>query len=120
MTDLEMTTSTALAMGYRVLYDKSIAGTVYLDVEDASGSRKTMLWSPLVSAEQAMALVKRFGLTIDPQEDEPPFTWRVVVALNGDWDNQLFSSGSDLNRAIVECVAKIPRDAAPQGSTERK
>lgn len=108
MTDLEMTTATAAAMGYRVLYDKSVAGTVYLDVEDASGTRKTMLWSPLVSDEQAMALVKRFGLTVDPQEDTPPFTWRVVVALHGDWDNQISSGGSDLNRAIVECVAKLP------------
>lgn len=56
---------------------------------------------------QAMALVKKLGLTVDPQEDKPPFTWRVVVANEGDWDKQIFSQGSDLNRVIDECAAKI-------------
>lgn len=72
------------------------------------------IYDPLHNDFQAMALVKKFGLTLDPQEDEPPFTWRVVVAKDGDWDNQITGQGRDLNRAIVECVAAIDSSAAPK------
>jgi hypothetical protein len=56
---------------------------------------------------QTMGLVRKFGLSIDPQQDVPPFTWRVVCSLNGDWEHQIYAEGSDLNRAIVECVAQL-------------
>lgn len=77
---------------------------------DYDGPRVT--YDPLHNDEPAMALVKKFGLTIDPQEDAPPYTWRVVVANDGDWDDQIFSQGPDLNRAIVECVAKLQAKVA--------
>lgn len=62
---------------------------------------------PLRDDAQAMALVKKLGLTIDPEEDEPPFTWRVCAAIGGDWDSQVNAHGGDLNRAIVECAATL-------------
>lgn len=107
MTDMELTTATALAMGFTILYDRSVGETPYLDCEDRLGKRVYMMWCPLESDEQCMALVRKLGLTIDPQEDKPPFTWRVCAAMDGDWNNQINAEGLDLNRAIVECAAKL-------------
>ena len=99
MTDMEMTRLCASAMGI----DTQESGhELWL-----AGHVADRLYDPIHDDAQAMALVKRFGLTCDPAEDVAPFTWRVCVADGGDWDNQIISEALDLNRAIVECVAKM-------------
>lgn len=111
MTDLEMTKLCAEAMGYRLDADGGFSR-----LQQGAGMDEPawfeFIYSPLHDDAQAMALVKKLGLTVDPQEDKPPFTWRVVVANEGDWDDQIFAQGSDLNRAIVECVAKMQAKVA--------
>lgn len=126
MTDIEMTKLCALAMGWKHL------GAVGVEPPKRGEPDPKGLWcmsggndwwmnpdgynvcapcsgipDPLQDSAHALALVKRLGLTIDPQEDVAPFTWRVVVALYGDWNKQIYSEGQDLNRAIVECAAKL-------------
>ena len=109
MTDLEMTKLCAEAMGLEYVFDGPEMLVRIGKARDAYTKKPlfNVLYDPLRDDAQAMALVKKFGLTVDPQEDKPPFTWRVVVSNDGDWNNQIFAQGSDLNRAIVECVAKM-------------
>ncbi len=97
MTDLEMTRLCAEAMG--LMRKMNIGEGWQLYPPDRYG--------PLHDDAQAMALVKKLGMTIDPQEDAEPFTWRVVVAYGGDWDDQINTEGQDLNRAIVECASRV-------------
>lgn len=105
MTDLEMTKLCAEAMQLTGLQLYTAKGETKLGVP--SKDYDNYIYDPLHDDAQAMALVKKFGLTIDPHQDVPPFTWRAVVAPNGDWEHQIHSEGSDLNYAIVECVAKM-------------
>jgi hypothetical protein len=57
------------------------------------------MFDPLHDDEQAMALVKKFGLTIyGPRKD---IDWRVGTPSIDTTESP------DLNRAIVECVAGI-------------
>lgn len=120
MTDIEMTKLCAEAMGLYLLPAYPKGHLLYNPNHDRGG----LMWSgevdgqgcyfiqggaydPLHNDEQAMALVKKLGLTVDPAQDEPPFDWRVVVAIGGDWDNQAAGESDNLNRAIVQCVAKL-------------
>jgi hypothetical protein len=106
MTDYEMTKHCAeiIGLGYVRPCEENPRA---IECNEDPNESAWMIYCPLDDDGEAMALVKRFGLTIDPQEDKLPFTWRVVVATDGDWDNQIDSTGADLNRAIVECVAKM-------------
>ena len=54
-------------------------------------------FDPLNDDAQAMALVKKFALTIDATQE-----WEVYFT--GDFGPICGGSGSDLNRAICECV----------------
>jgi hypothetical protein len=129
MTDLEMTKLCAEAMGISATETK--AGDLGVH-RDASGA---VYYNPLHNDAQAMALVKRFGLTIQASAPlfidhgthvERPPVWTVTGG--GPSINDLAWSGyADLNRAIVECVALIPRRAktpsslstsTPEGSPE--
>jgi len=93
MTDLEMTKLCAEAMGYRVdnkaLY-KDRASSVFLESGQTFG--------PLRDDAQAMALVKKCGLQITGKATRRvgPKLWESPYAIN-----------ADINRAIVECVAKM-------------
>lgn len=98
MTDLEITKACAEAIG------ESVRLSPYGHMEIEGG---IIPYDPLHDDAQAMALVKRFGLTLDPAEDIAPFTWRVCVSKDGDWEKQVLAESADLNRAICECVAKI-------------
>jgi len=104
MTDLEIVQLCARAMGYSDVQRKGD------HVMDERGQTVEHIYWPLTDGTQAMALVKRFGLTLDPAEDDPPFTWRANVAPNGDWENQIIVESADLNRAICECVAKLSKE----------
>lgn len=102
MNDLELTKLCAMTMGLKIVYPNQ--DDLPLCVEGPLGSS---MYSPLKDDMQAMALVKKLGLTIDPAEDVAPFTWRVCVSASGDWEEQIYAEGADLNRAIVECAAKL-------------
>jgi hypothetical protein len=68
-------------------------------------------YDPLNNDEQAMALVKRFNLQIRRDGDE----WEVGRGPHGGCDG----FGTDLNRAIVECVATLAsRQGKPQENVE--
>ena len=112
MTDLEMTKLCAEAMGYAACrahiedYDK-IAGYRFEVSNPLTG---WALYDPLNDDAQAMALVKKFRLTIygmNRTEDE----WAIFNQYRDScWAHTTF--GSDLNRAIVECVAKMQQAKA--------
>lgn len=90
MTDLEMTKLCARAMDT----PESFADT-------ESCLRGRFLYEPLVNDDQAMALVKRFKLA---SHWNPVGGKWLVEPPNGNTDG---GWSPDLNRAIVECVAKM-------------
>ncbi len=102
MNDLEITRKCAEAMGLPIEYDANFTkGMLRLPTG-------WIAYDPLHNDEQAMALVKKFGLLVDPQQDGQNFEidpgWEVShVSLPDDY----LSINTDLNRAICECVAKM-------------
>jgi hypothetical protein len=100
MTDLEMVRLCAEAMGYTRIGDGDSHGLV---VRNNLGHH---LYSPLHDDAQAMALVKRFklGITfIDPAR--PGKQW--MASFCNDDLRTAYGGSDDLNRAIVECVARM-------------
>lgn len=120
MNDVRLLEMSAKAMGWKTKVENyGMKGNVVYYQRDLNPKPDWCEWLPFAHDAQAMALVKKLGMTVDPQEDVPPFTWRVVVALNGDWDNQINACSTDLNRAIVECAAELQSAALqPEGSKE--
>ena len=64
-------------------------------------------YNPLEDDAQAMAVVKKFHMDIQyqfPMSDDSKAegSWEVVATISG-WDK---TKNRDLNRAIVECIAK--------------
>lgn len=98
MTDLEMTRLCAEAMGFdNLVYSDGWPFTY----REAFGSvAMADKYTPLTNDAQAMALVKKFRLFIDGSRES---YWQVHCAPD------YGSFNSDLNRAIVECVAKMRR-----------
>lgn len=92
MTDLEITKLCAEAMGW--------TGRIAVhEYGDHFG-----VFMPLHDDAQAMALVKKFGLTLyGPRRDSD---WRVGTPATTAIENK------DLNRAICECVAKMEKAKA--------
>ena len=104
MNDLEMTRLCVEAIGFHIRTDRN-DGDIWC--EDALGNNVGH-YDPLHDDAQAMALVKNFYLRTE---------WLVSkdwVALyggnNAPNDRCVVSSNTDLNRAIVECVAKMQQD----------
>ncbi len=100
MTDLEMVKKCAERMGYSSVIRKG--DEVY---DGLSGEKIDGIYWPLENDAQAMALVKKFGLSImhvmhDAHSDRP---WRMFVP-----GTRTGIISSSLNRAIVECVANLP------------
>lgn len=98
MTDLEMTKLCAEAMGW----NWKEHGSLFI----SSGTGPWEAYDPLHDDAQAMALVKKFDLMVSPKLLQRP-RWFVS-------DGTLGRGGYsvDLNRAIVECVAKLQAAAA--------
>ena len=92
MTDLEMTKLCAEAMGYEAIETGALSSP-YILVREPYGR-----YHPLHDDAQAMALVKRFDLTLDKHGSS---WWNVEHILGS------LAMHKDLNRAIVECVAKM-------------
>jgi hypothetical protein len=120
MTDLEMTKLCAEAMGWQYL------GDIGTDHENSNGRPYCLSggkdwWKspegetvcnhcygrvpdPLHDDAQAMALVKKFGICLEPPM-LPTMDWLAWKPLGSESDRS--SNYKDLNRAIVECVAKM-------------
>lgn len=106
MTDLEMTMLCALAMGFDMSIERGdlvwdsdmpqwYANKVSREPHDVEH------WEPLKDDAQAMALVKKMELMISPPIEPREMQWLVTgMSLPS-------SRNLDLNRAIVECVAKM-------------
>lgn len=101
MSDLEITKLCAEAMGYTVSGDRRNTRKLLGVWVEEHGH-----YYPLHSDIQAMALVKKLGVSVDPAEDAPPFTWRTCLP-PWDEDDKNYVEHSDLNRAICEVVAKM-------------
>lgn len=111
MDDLEMTKLCARAMGLPELNDD-------FDYEDEEGSIRS--YTPLVDDAQAMALVKKFNIHIEAP-DLPVFVrWGVFCWIGPDKGANAHGRSTDLNRAIVECVAKMQSTKSAQSTDKAK
>src|SRR3990167_9306679 len=100
MTDLEMTRLCAEAAGYTLTQASRLSAPQPSPeaVRACIGKKASFWYHPLHDDAQAMALVKNHGLHIIWQPMCPD-TWKVD-------DTEKVAASPDLNRAIVECVAK--------------
>ena len=101
MTDLEMTKLCAEAMGIEI-------------DEQCTYRQGTRIYHPLHDDAQAMALVKKFPMTIEPPVLTVDGYWHIesVEIIDGICPDVY---DKDLNRAICECVAKIEKAKHAQG-----
>jgi len=100
MNDLEMIKKCAEKMGYDVSTD--IHGVVFFRT-DGTKQPERHDYDPLHDDAQAMALVKKMQLTICCNWGAADsHKWEAY----GENNKSIFNK--DLNRAIVECVAKLP------------
>ena len=105
MTDIELTKACAEAMEIRFVVWQGVCWMGRLGDREA-------IYDPLHDDAQAMALVKRFLLVIEPDGNCPECQYWAVT-----WINKSRAKGmrsitarkvpDPLNRAIVECCAKI-------------
>jgi len=108
MTDLEMTRLCAEAMEIHWVSATDGFGNGSV-MELAAGKPGTSysLYDPLHDDAQAMALVKKFGLEISSWGEWTVRGWGIVIG----YDEKKYcfpaTHRTDLNRAIVECVAKM-------------
>lgn len=110
MTDLEMTKLCAEAMGYRITtaYEEDFerGSGIWCHLPAQHGEWYRPLSGDLYGNAQAMALVKKFPVTIEPPALHLDGCWHVESAeiINGICPDVY---DKDLNRSIVECVAKM-------------
>ena len=104
MTDLEMIKRCAKKFGFEPYEDQSQwkleAPAIACKLGTWSG--ECIVYNPLTDDAQAMALVKKFEINIGPDVKDV-FGW---TASDYDGSGEVFNT--DLNRAIVECVARMP------------
>ena len=109
MIDLEMTRLCAEAMGYDEYSEQLDAEAriyVYLERNAGIGTR---IYDPLHDDAQAMWLVKNCSLTLTNvfESSGGNFIWRVEKSEWNTGDGRFTTFSGSLNRAIVECVAKM-------------
>lgn len=104
MTDIEMTKLCVLAMGLKIVY--TVQADLPLCVEGPLGSG---VYDPLKWDVDAMPLVKKLQLDIEPMFDSREGEWMVSHWVEGKRCGNTFHD--NLNRAIVECVAKMKNPA---------
>lgn len=105
MSDIELIRKCAEKMGIEWFGEfGSDEGEIFLDI----GPDAVIQYNPLTDDAQAMGLVKRFGLELlDPiVKGEWWVTCYWFVGQNKEQRSQ--AKNKDLNRAICECVAKLP------------
>jgi hypothetical protein len=79
-------------------------------------------FDPLHDDAQAMALVKKLGLTCEKWVAEFPARefWRVLYTVRQDVPGSGWTEKTDLNRAIVACVAKMQMAATERTATKEE
>ena len=99
MTDLELTKLCAEAVGADVFESEvpEYSGRLWIKVNDFM--RKVHPYDPLHDDGQAMALVKKFHVWVGG--------WLNDDMVSVSMDGKYLSAANTLNRAIVECVAKM-------------
>lgn len=102
MDDLEMIGICAERMGVDAVEINGRLAIPYEHITDVQ-----TYYDPLHDDAQAMALVKKFLPTIDPSTwpNGDKQRWLVMKKINGFY---YIATSKDLNRAIVECVARMP------------
>lgn len=98
MTPKKIVSLCAEAVGFGELKEFESGGTF------VEKDHRITLYDPLHDDEQAMALVKKFGLTI---RRTAPDLWMAQYPKTRRPKPKIDSIGADLNRAICECIAKI-------------
>ena len=118
LSDLELCRLCAEAMGYKVI------GPYYADATELVVAERPESFSPFIfnyaplkRDAQAMALVKRFRLVVEPfvhMEIPPHALWNVRVprSLN---EPLIAGVDADLNRAICLCVARMQEAKRKEG-----
>lgn len=102
MTDLEITRLCAEAMDVLEIGEAKNGTCIWAHSDTLSGE---YIYDPLTNDKQAMELVKRFDLCIQPPQFVKPPRWHV-------WrhpkpNHTGIADALNLNRAICECVAKM-------------
>jgi len=95
MTDSDMVIACAQSMGLTVWRRQ---GSSMLDCTEDGTGRCMFIYNPLTNDMQAMALVKKFRLRLNPDGD---YWWACLEY------EEFGVRAKDLNRAIVERVAKM-------------
>ena len=98
MTDLEMIRKCAEKMGYRMDADNGFSRLQQGAGMDAPEWFE-FIYDPFRDKTQAMELVEKLRLNIEPCGGTTWEVWRLRTEVARD---------SDLRRAIVECVSKLP------------
>jgi len=112
MTDLEMTKLCAEAMGKPIILSTDGLGIGHIMINESSGSATSFNiynYDPLHDDAQAMALVKKFRLFIAHDDTDFWVEWAGTI---GGKDKVSWRAHPDINRAIVECVAKMQKAKA--------
>jgi len=113
MTDLEMVKRCAEKMEYTYnAQHQQIGLPVWLDRESRNGSGiLSGEYDPLHDDAQAMALIRQFKIKLEFRQGN---NWWVYITKTG-WNkgpvSRIIAQSSwcaDLNRAIVECVSRLP------------
>jgi hypothetical protein len=110
MTDLEMTKLCAEAMGIKLVQSESCELATICGLPYFFDGMRTQSYDPLHDDTQAMQLVKKCRLSVGCLRGSG--TWNVVGTYPAEAEN------SDLNRAIVETIAKM--QAARNDSVTQK
>lgn len=102
MTDLEMTKLCAEAMGFQINSRLEYPVTSEARESYSEQGLPFIKYDPLHNDAQCMALVKKFGLEITRNgwTTLAPF-WMVTLP------GEILVVNADLNRAAVECIAKM-------------
>jgi len=103
MTDLELTRRCAVAMGFPDVHiAHGCMGTPFVKHTSRSIASNTE-YRPLHDDAQAMALVKKLGISIDHFSIEAIAEWTA----RGEAPNYPVTHDDNLNRAIVLCAANL-------------
>lgn len=105
MTDLEIVKRCAEKMGITGLAEGGFNNPSDMPWFD-DGAPGYRYYDPLHDDAQAMALVKKFNVSIYRNMLNKDYTAEIT-------DSGICSQFADLNRAICECVAKLP-DSQPE------
>ena len=107
MTDLEMTRLCAEAVGLQWKLLPALEGSETYDEDTIIfyDGPYPVKYNPIMNDAQAMALVKKCGLSLCSPSPENA-DWQALKVWTGD-STTPSAFNKDLNRAIVECVAKM-------------